>query len=227
MPPEIVWSVVLAASITGIALLTAMHRRNRGAVQRRRSALFEPAYELFETYRVTQDGIGYPVLEGRYRGHAFHLDAVVDTLTFRRLPVLWLRVSLLEALPGAATLDILVRSQNTEFYSPGNDLPHILPPRPGWPADAIARTDDPQRIPNLDRIDRHMAIFARPTTKELLVTAKGVRIVHLLAQGRRAEYLVLRQAEFEQGAVDKGTVRALMDETIAIHQDLAGHRGTA
>jgi hypothetical protein len=227
MSPETVWIVVLAASIVGIALLMVMHRRTRAAVQRRRSALFEPAYELFESYRVTQDGIGYPVLDGQYRSRRFHLDAVVDTLTFRRLPVLWLRASLLDALPGTATLDILVRSQNTEFYSPGNDLPHILPPRPGWPADAIARTDDPQRIPDLAVIDRHMPVFDRPQTKEVLITAKGVRIVHMLDQARRAEYLVLRQAEFEQGTVDKDTLRDLMDRAIALHQDIATRQGTA
>ena len=222
MPSETVWIIVLAASIACIALLVAMHRRNRAAVQRRRSALFEPAYDLFEGYRVTQAGIGYPVLDGRYRGNEFHLDAIVDTLTFRRIPVLWLRVSLLAPLPGTATLDVLVRSQNTEFYSPGNSLPHVLPPRTGWPADAVVRTDDPDRAPNLPIIDRHMSIFARPQTKELLVTAKGVRIVHMLDQARRAEYLVLRQAEFEQGAVDKEVLRDLMDRTIALHQDLSG-----
>ena len=222
MPPETVWIIVLAASIACITLLVAMHRRNRAAVQRRRSALFEPAYDLFESYRVSQDGIDYPVLDGRYRGNDFHLDAIVDTLTFRRIPVLWLRVSLLASLPGTATLDILVRSQNTEFYSPGNRLPHVLPPRPGWPADAVVRTDDPDRAPNLTAIERHMVVFARPQTKELLVTAKGVRIVHMLDQARRAEYLVLRQAEFEQGAVDKEILRDLMDRTIALHQDLSG-----
>jgi len=222
MPPETVWIIVLAASIACITLLVAMHRRNRAAVQRRRSALFEPAYDLFESYRVSQDGIDYPVLDGRYRGNDFHLDAIVDTLTFRRIPVLWLRVSLLASLPGTATLDILVRSQNTEFYSPGNSLPHVLPPRPGWPADAVVRTDDPDHAPNLTAIERHMVVFARPQTKELLVTAKGVRIVHMLDQARRAEYLVLRQAEFEQGAVDKEILRDLMDRTIALHQDLSG-----
>ena len=222
MPPETVWIIVLAASIACITLLVAMHRRNRAAVQRRRSALFEPAYDLFESYRVSQDGIDYPVLDGRYRGNDFHLDAIVDTLTFRRIPVLWLRVSLLASLPGTATLDILVRSQNTEFYSPGNSLPHVLPPRPGWPADAVVRTDDPDRAPNLTAIERHMVVFARPQTKELLVTVKGVRIVHMLDQARRADYLVLRQAEFEQGAVDKEILRDLMDRTIALHQDLSG-----
>lgn len=227
MSPESVWIVVLVAAIAGITLLMIMHRRNRATVQRRRSALFEPAYDLFESYRVIQDDIRYPVLDGRYRGRTFHLDAIVDTLTFRRLPVLWLRVSLLDALPGTATLDILVRSQNTEFYSPGNDLPHVLPPRSGWPADAVVRTDDPQRIPDLAVIGRHMPMFDRPQTKELLVTAKGVRIVHMLDQARRAEYLVLRQAEFDQGTVDKETLRDLMDRTIALHQDLASRPGAA
>lgn len=227
MPPEIVWIAVLAASVAGIALLTIMHRRNRATVQRRRSTLFEPAYDLFESYRVTQDDIGYPVLDGRYRDRTFHLDAIVDTLTFRRIPVLWLRVSLLDALTGTATLDIIVRSQNTEFYSPGNDLPHVLPPRPGWPADAVVRTDDPQRIPDLAVVDRHMAVFDRPQTKELLVTAKGIRIVHMLDQARRAEYLVLRQAEFEQGTVDRETLRDLMDRTIALHRDIASRQGAA
>jgi len=220
MAPETAWIVVLVASVAGIALLTAMYRRSRAAVQRRRGILFEPAYELFQSYRVTQEGIGYPVLEGRYRGHAFHLDGVVDTLTFRKLPVLWLRVSLLDALPGAAALDILVRSQNTEFYSPGDSLPHALPPRPGWPADALVRTDDPGRLPDLAVVDRHMKLFDRPLAKELLITAKGIRIVYLLDQARRAEYLVLRQAEFDHGLVDKELLRDLMDRTIALHQDL-------
>ena len=44
----------------------------------------------------------------------------------------------------------------------------------------------------------------------------------MLDQARRAEYLVLRQAEFEQGAVDKEVLRDLMDWTIALHQDLSG-----
>jgi hypothetical protein len=227
MSPETVWIVVVAAAFAGIAILTMMHRRNRAEVRRRRSALFAPAYDLFDSYRVVQDGISFPILEGQYRGHKFHLDAIVDTLTFRKLPVLWLRVSLLAALPGTAVLDILVRSQNTEFYSPGNDLPYALPGRPGWPADAVVRTDDPQRIPDLATIDRHMTVFQRPQTKELLVTAKGLRIVHMLDQARRAEYLVLRQAEFEQGTVDKERLRELMDRMIELHQDLVSTRAAA
>src|SRR5512134_4031809 len=134
MPAEFFWIIVIAASGAGIAVLAAMYRRNRAAVQLRRGAIFAPAYDLFDSYRVTQNEISYPVLEGQYRGWTFHLDVIVDTLTFRKIPALWLRVSLLAPLPGVATLDILVRAQNTEFYSPANDLPHLIRPRAGWPA---------------------------------------------------------------------------------------------
>ena len=221
------WFIVLALAAAGIAALAIMHRRNRTAVRSRRAALFAPAYDLFSAYRVTQHGIDYPLLTGQYRGWSFHIDAIVDTLTVRKLPVLWLRVSLVAPLPGRSTLDILVRSQNAEFYSPANDLQHALPGLPGWPLDAVVRTDDPQRAPDLAAIDRHMSVFARPATKELLVTAKGVRLVHMLDQGRRAEYLVLRQAEFEHASVDPDTLQDLMDRTIALYEDLTASKDPA
>src|SRR5262249_2600815 len=112
-------------------------------------------------------------------------------------------------------------------YSPANDLPHQLRPLPGWPADAIVRTDNPQRAPDLQVIDRHMSVFGRPTTKELLITAKGVRLVHMLDQARRAEYLVLRQSEFDRATVDKELLRDLMDRTIMLHEDLTSGREPA
>ena len=220
MPADIAWIVVAAMTAAAIVALGAMHRRNRAVVRSRRSSVFAPAYDLFDSYQVTQRGTDYPVLTGQYRKRTFQLDAITDTLTFRKLPVLWLRVSLLAPVPGSATLDILVRSQNAEFYSPSNELPYQVRPLVDWPADAIVRTDDERRLPDLSIVDRHMSVFERPATKELLITAKGVRLVHMLDQARRAEYLVLRQAEFENAAVDKELLRDLMDRAIALHNDL-------
>jgi hypothetical protein len=220
MPADGTWIIVAALTAAAIAVLAAIHRRTRTIVRSRRGAVFAPAYDLFDSYQVTQRHIDYPVLTGRYRGQSFQLDAITDTLTFRKLPVLWLRVTLLAPAPGLSTLDILVRSQNAEFFSPANELPHAVRPPADWPADALVRTDNPQRMPDLSIVDRHMAVFARPATKELLITAKGVRLVHMLDQARRAEYLVLRQAEFENPAVDTELLRDLMDRAIAVHQDL-------
>jgi len=220
VPAETVWSIVLAASIALVVLLTVMQRRTRRTLKQRRASLFTASHGILDNYRITQAGIDYPEMQATYRGHAFHVDEVVDTLTFRKLPVLWLRVSLLAPLPGMATFDILVRSQNVEFYSPSAELPHRLESRPGWPADAMVRTDNQGRLPELAVLDRHIAMFQAPEVKELLITPKGVRIVRLLDQAKRAEYLVMRQAEFENAQVPAALLRDLMDRTIALHRDL-------
>lgn len=220
LPAETVWLIVLAASVALAGLLTVMQRRTRRSLKAHRAGLFAASYGVLETYRITQAGIDYPEMQATYRGHAFHVDAVVDTLTFRKLPVLWLRVSLLAPLPGMATFDVLVRSQNVEFYSPSADLPHRLEPRHGWPIDAMVRTDDLGRLPDLAVLDRHIRVFQEPQIKELLITPKGVRIVRMLDQAKRAEYLVMRQAEFENAQVTAELLRDLMDRTIALYQDL-------
>ena len=220
LPPETVWTIVLIASLVLVIVLAAMQRRTRRDLKQRRAGLFAASYGILDTYRITQAGIGYPEMQATYRGHAFHVDAVVDTLTFRKLPVLWLRVSLLAPLPGMATFDILVRAQNVEFYSPSADLPHRLEPRPGWPADAMVRTDNQGHLPDLAVLDRYIAMFQVPQVKELLITPKGVRIVRMLDQAKRAEYLVMRQAEFENAEVTPEMLRSLMDRAIDLHQDL-------
>lgn len=221
LPPETVWLLALAAALVLAAILVALQRRARRGLQQGRAGLFAPAYGILDTYRITQSGIDYPEMQATYRGFAFHVDAVIDTLAFRKLPVLWLRVSLLAPLPGFATFDILVRSQNVEFYSPSAELPHRLEPRPGWPADAMVRTDNQGRLPDLAVLDRHVVLFQVPQAKELLVTPKGVRIVRLLDQAKRAEYLVMRQAEFENARVTPDLLRDLMDRAIALYQDLS------
>lgn len=220
LPPETVWTIALVASLVLIVGLAVAQRRTRRTLQQRRAGLFAASCGILDTYRITQAGIDYPEMQATYRGHAFHVDAVVDTLTFRKLPVLWLRVSLLAPLPGMATFDILVRSQNVEFYSPSADLPHRLEPRPGWPADAMIRTDNQGRLPDLAVLDRHIPLFQTPQMKELLITPKGVRIVRLLDQAKRAEYLVMRQAEFENATVAPDLLRDLLDRAIALYQDL-------
>jgi hypothetical protein len=227
LPPELATAIVVALVAIALAVLVALYRRNRATIRKLRGSVFEPAYGLFSSYRVTQAGLEYPELRGRYRDHDFYVDAVVDTLTFRKLPVLWLRVSLLAPMPGRSTLDILIRSQNVEFYSPSADLPHRIEPLAGWPAGAVIRTDDPERLPDRGIIDRHMSYFAEPQAKEMLVTPKGIRLVHMLDQARRAEYLVMRQAEFESPQVPEPLLKTLMDRLIALHDDLAAAKQAA
>ncbi|MBL8710780.1 MAG: hypothetical protein JNL25_16425 [Rhodospirillaceae bacterium] len=216
--PSFLMLFVLAGLV--LVVLIALYRRERQQRRRQRSQVFAPAYDLFDSYRVEQSGVEFPVLSGRYRGHAFLIDTVIDTMTFRKLPVLWLRVSLLTPIEGIATTDIMVRVQNTEFYGPGNDLPFQLSVPSDWPPGSVVKTADPAQAPAIDLLRRHLDFFAADQAKEILVTPKGVRLVGLLDQGRRPEYLVMRAADFRESQVSAILLRDIMDRCIALAEDL-------
>lgn len=219
--------ILALAAFSGVAVLVLarIYRRDRAKLRALRGAVFAPAYPLFESYRVTQQSVDFPELRGRYRGHEFHIDALVDMVTFRKLPSLWLRVSLLAPLPFRGTLDIMVRAQNVEFYSPANDLDHAIEPPADWPPGTIVKTDVPDDMPPAAIVAPHMNFFAAPKAKEILITPKGVRLVYQVDQGTRAEYLVLRSANFASPQVTAEVMANLLDRAIALHADLA--RGKA
>jgi hypothetical protein len=227
MNPTMEYLAVAAFGILGIFVLAGIYRRDRAKLRALRGAVFAPAYPLFESYRVTQDSVDFPELRGRYRRHDFHIDALVDMVTFRKLPSLWLRVSLLAPVPYRGTLDIMVRSQNVEFYSPANDLDHAIQPPAGWPAGTIVNTDNPDAMPPAALIDPHMSFFAAPKAKEILITPKGVRLVYQTDQGTRAEYLVLRSANFAAPQVTAEVMADLLDRAIALYQDLADRKSAS
>jgi hypothetical protein len=217
----------VAALITlALGALILLYRRDKRHRQAARARLFEASYGLFQSYRVEQAGQHFPDLNGRYRDHEFRVDVIVDTLTFRKIPVLWLRVSLLRPLPGIATTDVLVRVQNNEFYAPANDLPYQLPQPAHWPQGLYVKTDNPERAPPLELLDRHLDYFAAPKAKEMLLTPRGVRLVWMLDQGKRADYMVLRIADFSEAALPADDMRDLLDRCINLADDAAAHSGT-
>jgi len=113
-----------------------------------------------------------------------------------------------------------MRTQNNEFYAPSNDLPFQMPVPPHWPVGAHAKTDDPDHAPARDVMDRHIDFLALPEAKEILVTPKGVRLVRLMAQGQRAEYMVLRIADFRDIQLASDVLQDMMDRAIALYDDL-------
>jgi hypothetical protein len=227
MPTTTPASLLILAFLIAAALfvLVGYYRRDQQKRRASRGALFEPAYGLFQSYRVVQERADFPVLTGRYRDQDFQVDAIIDTLTFRKIPVLWLRVTLLRALPGVAATDILVRVQNNEFYSPANDLAFQLPVPGHWPPGAQAKTEDPDQAPPLDLLERHIDFFGTIEAKEMLVTAKGVRLVRMIDQGERAEYMVLRIADFRSVDLKADVLADMMDRCIALADDLAKGTG--
>ena len=211
---------VLAVAAAALIALSWLYRRDRERFRRLRGGFFSGCLDLFEQYRVVQDDVDFPVLTGRYRGHEVRLEPIVDHMTMRKLPSLWLQVSLIAPVPYQGIFDLLVRPRGTEFYSPSIDLAHEMRLPPGWPSDAALRSDDPARMPPLAVMAQHRYLFEDPRLKEMLVTPKGVRLVYQVQQAERAKYAVLRQIEFLDNTLPPGLARRLLEATIAIRTSL-------
>lgn len=213
--------IVGVLACLALAGLVWAARHDHVRFRRQRGGLFEECGDLFDAYRVEQDGVDFPTLSGTYAGHRVLLEPIVDHVTFRKIPSLWLRVTLCAAVPHHGIFDLLARPRGGEFFSPFAELECELPTPKDWPYDAVIRVDDPALAPNTDQIAPHVGYFADGRMKELLVTPRGVRLVYQIAQAQRANYLVLRQLEFGELRVAPTLIARLLDAAVAVHRSLA------
>jgi hypothetical protein len=160
-------------------------------------------------------------LTGRYRGFDIRMEPVVDHMAARKLPSLWLKVSIVQPTSHRGVFDLLMRPQGVEFYSPSSALQYRVRVPSDWPKDAIVCTDDPESMPPLDAVQPHIHLFADPRMKELVVAPGGVRLVYQVDQGERSHYNVLRQAKFAQTRLSLPLAERLLESAIAIHSSLA------
>lgn len=198
-------------------------RDHRRAVAARR-ALFDDCRGVLEDERWTAGADGFPALEGRAFGHAVKVALIPDTMVVRRLPQLWLSVTVLDALPGAPSLSVLTRQSGNEFYSVAHDLPQRVDPPAGLPLDVMIRGSGARA----QALCHHLApaltaLLADTRVKDITLTARGVRVVRQVAEGRRGEHLLLRQAVFDMAQVERG----LFVQTLRDAAALAARRATA
>jgi hypothetical protein len=211
--------VALAVAVLGF--LGLQHWRQRAATRASRRSVYDDCQALFEAPQIDEHGAQFPSLTGQYQGKRIRLDALIDSASVRKVPSVWLQLNVVEALPIGATLDLLVRPLNTEFFSPSAELPLRLDVPSGWPEHAIIKADREDAVRLLPQLDtRVRELFADVKCKELLITPKGVRLVYQLAQAERADYLVLRAMVFDNLRVASTLCADLLDKLMAIHADL-------
>jgi hypothetical protein len=213
--------LVYAAALVGIAVLVILYRRDRNRLKRQRAQFFDDCLPLFQSYRVTQEGPTFPLLSGRYRDHEARLEPVIDSMAWRKVPVLWLKVTILKPNSYRGVLDFLVRPGGVEVYSPSADLDYHLAVPSGWPEQSLLCTDDPTSIPPLEAITPHMAAFADPFMKELVATSRGVRLVRMIWQASRLHYAVFRETRFEEIHLDRAVAQGMLDTALAMAEALA------
>ncbi|EPX83764.1 hypothetical protein ruthe_02560 [Rubellimicrobium thermophilum DSM 16684] len=185
-----------------------------------RAAYFDAVRPLFQSAENRLQPTGFPRMTGRRGGLAFDLQAIPDTLTFRKLPALWVLVTLPEPLPLHATLDLMARPSGNEPFTRFAALPQSLPTPPELPRDVAIRTDDTTRIPPPDLIAAHADLFHDPRVKELVLSPRGLRIVILAEEADRGRYLIFREAEMGRMPLPPSRLEPLLDRLAALRQDV-------
>ena len=211
----------LAIAVLAIATLFFIYRRDYGRIVAKRGRAFSRCLSLLDQSSIVQDGPDYPQLRGVRNGLPVKLALIPDHATFRKLPVLWLSVTVEVPLTLTGVLDLMMRPQNTEFFSPHGELSRTLSTPKGWPDAAIVRCEDLQSPRSLtDKLTPHVRFFSEdPKAKELLVSPRGARIVYMADQAQWSHYLVLRHPMFENDVVDPELVTDLLERVILITKD--------
>jgi hypothetical protein len=184
-------------------------------VKRDRCAAAGPASEVLTDVRVVQDGIGYPTVRGRYAGTDVKLEMVVDTLTMRQLPRLWLVATVRRELALHNPVDMVLRPVSTDVVSPGARFACERPRPRLWPEHMRIATPLPGPIPELDELDVLTGLLRDERTKSVLVAPGGVRVVTELARGDVARYRVVRRADFHV-VLDPERLRRLLDDELEL-----------
>lgn len=216
--------LTLLAALFGTAFAYLLWRswtagRVRAAL---RAAYLDEAKSLFDGGLKAVKPDGFPRLSGTYRGHTFDLQAVPDSLNMRKLPALWLLVSLPEPMPVTATFDMMLRPLGIEPFSKHAELPVQIAPDPMFPEDCAIRTDDPAGLPDRALLQRHLGFFADPLAKELLISPKGLRVVWLAEEADRSRYLIFRDGELGLTPFPARKLKPLLDYLLALRADLTG-----
>ena len=214
-------ALALATGLAGVATIALMARRDGRVRRSQRKCLFDACRSVFETSRTGIGADGFPYLDGTLAGRLVRLRALPDTLTFKRLPQLWLSLTLRSALPIDGDIAVLARPTGAEFFAITQRLRLRLALPTLLSGELLARGSGTGAQEILDRLaDPLDRLFADPRIKEVAVTRNGLRAVYQVDQGNRGDYLLLRQSVFARGRVDPGVVLAILDRLSAIETSL-------
>jgi len=210
----VVLTGLAVAAVLGYIQLIHVRR-----VRRQRHQLVIDVQYVLDEAVVHRDGLGYPMITGTYRGHPVRLQPVVDTLTLRKLPSLWLLVTQQRRLDVEAPIDVMLRPSGAEFFSPNAGFGHELQP-PDWLPRPV-RIASPDRTPARSTLEHLAPLLRDPRTKEVLISAAGIRVVRQLAEGAQGPYRSTRRADFGSVRIVPEGLRHLLDAVTEVGDVLA------
>jgi hypothetical protein len=196
--------------------------RDARAAAAARHCLLDSGLNVLDAPRLSIEPSGFPKIEGTLKGRAFRVALIPDTLTFRRLPQLWLDVTLRRNLPAVRdSIAILIRPSGNDYYSLTDRLRDYLTPPAGFPDSCLIKGQGPGAPALLNRLAPCAARLLQDSKiKEIDVSPRGIRIVRQFAQGSRGSHLILRQSVFEGALLQADELEAMIDAATQIENTL-------
>ena len=214
-------AAALGATALWLGWQTLQAARSRSTA---RARYFDAVAPLFDRVKTRIEPTGLPRVAADLGEDSFDLQAIPDSLTFRKLPALWVMVTLPAQTPVKATLDIMARPTGNEPFSHFARLPQSLPCPPELPEGTGIRSDNAAALPPIDLIAPHLAIFSDPKVKELVISPRGLRLVILADEAERGRYLIFRDAETGRTPLSRDRLLPLLDALRALRQTLTEAR---
>lgn len=217
--------VVIFGLALAVLVLLLLTKRPRDAREAARAGYFDACMPLFQDGKKGVADTGFARVSGIYRGQMFDVQVVPDSLSLRKLPCLWLLVTLVERLPVAGTFDAMMRANGAETFSKFGDLPDQIAVPAGFPDGCTIRTDGAGEWPVLAVIGRYMAGLDPALLKEVVVAPTGVRVVWLAEEADRGRYLLFRDAEMGGAQLQPAVLQPLMDGLCGLWEDVMAEAG--
>jgi hypothetical protein len=220
MITTVAFLISVAAAVTALSMMVL--REHRSALKLRSGLLDTAAGHLVDP-SITLAGDHFPVLSGRLAdGRQVRMELIADTLVFRRLPQLWLKMTLREsATCDRPSIGVLARPTGAEFYSIVHGFQEWMAP-PQTESALLMRGDADASPRDIERAGAlFQSLFSDPTVKEAAITPGGARLIRQVGQGDRGAHLLLRQVRFPNQIISFDLVRTAIAELEALSEVLS------
>ncbi len=211
--------VLVAAAIAYLLI-----KRTLAKAQRQKqipNLLFAEVRSLFAGVEIKLgESIGSHILLGTYGGAQFELKTITDTLNTRKLPSLWLMITLKSPIPIKHSLDMMLRPASSSTFSNFDFLPFTIPTLPKFPQHAVLHSDKEKAPFDLEALNEILNFFKNPRAKEFLATPNGLRLVTQLSEAERGRYVVAREARFDSTTIEAEDCKQTLELLLALKNNL-------
>ncbi|MDX8482346.1 hypothetical protein RFN28_28380 [Mesorhizobium sp. VK24D] len=217
-------TIALSAFIAAVcAWMSKRAISDHRAILAKRRGLLDEAAKLFSDARISFAHDHFPILVSRLEdGRQIRVELLADTMVTRRLPQLWLRVTLSELREcNRPAIGALARPTGAEYYSLVHDLPEWMAP-PDMDVSLLMRGDGRATEWQVERAaTMFRSLFSDPGVKEAVISPRGTRVIRQAAQGERAAHLFLRQIRFAVATISTDLVGKAVAEAKALSEAAA------